>query len=589
MKHVSFRIVVPLMVLLFISGCLQGKSPQGPQHLGAAPQVKESRTAAQPKAPPLTAFYDYLRSRRHLNQGQVTQGQTFLNMAIDKDPGSSFLKREKIRLLQQQKKYDQALEMAEALVKQAPDNVKNLVLLTRLKKGDDAEFIDLFRQILELDPNSKATYLRLGKIFMETERSEEALDLFRRMAERFPDYYVAHFYLGEAQMLTHKMNDAEVSFQKALALEPELVEPRLRLIDIYRSKNNEANKSNILSQYNKILGVEPENLRARLELALFHHKNKDTLKSEELFRQLGEALKNNSRLIMVAADAFITQKRYEDSIIVFTNLLKTVPDQKGLNFFLAISHEALNHYDKAIEHYLKVPPEHHQYKKALLSIAFLHREQGRTDEAIRFLEYHHRQNPEDIDMLSYLASFYGDEKRFEAAMNLLKDGLEQNPDNTGLMFKLGAIQDKAGLRADCIKSMKAILRTDPDHANALNYLGYTYAEMAIRLDEALAMVQRALKIKPGDGYITDSLGWVYFKKGEYDQAVAHLETAAKLSKYETVIADHLADAYMKNGQPNKAITMYKKALANAQRTQIDIVNAIKEKLKMIENKSDDKK
>jgi Tfp pilus assembly protein PilF len=127
--------------------------------------------------------------------------------------------------------------------------------------------------------------------------------------------------------------------------------------------------------------------------------------------------------------------------------------------------------------------------------------------------------------------------------------------------------------------MKTILRIDPKDASALNYLGYTYAEMGIHLDQALKLVQRALEIRPEDGYITDSLGWVYYKKQVYDKAVFYLEKAVELSNYETVIAAHLADAYLKTGQREKAVAMYKKALDNAGQDQKEEIREIKEKLK----------
>ncbi|WDP89179.1 MAG: tetratricopeptide repeat protein [Desulfobacter sp.] len=585
MKKAILWALLTLLPLSFINGCVQGTATTHPQNLNT--RAPEPDDAAPADDTVLAAPYYYLAARRHLNKGELELAEAALGAAIEKDQESSFLKREMIRLLQGQKKTDMALDMAEKLAEQFPDNVDNLLLLARLKKGSDSELTALFKQILKLAPDNRETYLRLGKIYMDGEKPSEALELFTKMVNVFPDYYVAHFYLGEAQLLTGAKKQAQTSFLKTLELEPELVEPRFRLIDIYREGNTKKARKKILAQYTEILKMEPGNDRALLELALFHYKNKAKKKADELFGRLGQELKENPRLAMAAVDAFISRKRYEDAVIVFSRLREAAPANTGLNFFLAMAHEALDHRDEAIEYYLKVPPEHPQYKKAMLSIAFLHRDQDRMDEAVKFLEYHHSQNPADIDILSYLASFYDEEQRYEEAMTLLQTGLKQSPENTALMFKLGATQDKAGLRDDCIKTMKALLRVDPDHAGALNYLGYTYAEMGIFLDEALDLVQRALKIKPGDGYITDSLGWIFFKKEAYDQAILHLEKAAEISKYETIIADHLADAYAKNGQPQKALATYKKALANAQEDQQDLIKKIKAKVKALEQRPDE--
>jgi Tfp pilus assembly protein PilF len=109
--------------------------------------------------------------------------------------------------------------------------------------------------------------------------------------------------------------------------------------------------------------------------------------------------------------------------------------------------------------------------------------------------------------------------------------------------------------------------------------------MGIHLDQALELVQRALEIRPEDGYIMDSMGWVYYKKQAYDKAVFYLEKAVELSNYETVIAAHLADAYLKTGERKKAVAMYKKALENARQDQKKEIREIEEKLKKLENPS----
>ena len=576
------KLCVLLLFMSVIIGCVRTMetTPGGQAGFPAGPDGSEALDENN-----LTAEFYYLKARRLAKKGDLAQAEAALNAAVEKDPASSFLKREMIRTLHKQKKTDQALAMAEALVDQEPDNVDNLLILVRLKKGSeyDEDLSEILNRILELDPENQSTYLRLGKIYMDTGESDKALELFSQMAEVFPDYYVAHFYLGESLLLKGRTAEAEAEFLKTLELEPELVEPRFRLIDIYQSTTPEKNKEKILSGYKAILELEPDNDRALFELALFHYKNNEMEKADPIFARLGETLKENPRLIMGAVDTFISRKRYEDAIIVFTQIRKVDPANTNLNFFLGMAHEAMDHTDKAIEYYLKVTPDHPQYKKTILSIAFLYRDKGNTREALRFLEQHHQQSPADIDIISYLASFYEEDKRYDTAMTLLQKGLKQSPDNTTLMFKLGAIQDKAGLRQDCINTMKALIRKDPGHASALNYLGYTYAEMDIYLDEALELIRRALEIKPDDGYITDSLGWVYYKKKEYKKAVFYLEKAAEISKFETIIAAHLADAYVKTGQHAKALETYKKALVNAKEDHKDQVKEIKEKIKKLKD------
>jgi Flp pilus assembly protein TadD len=100
-----------------------------------------------------------------------------------------------------------------------------------------------------------------------------------------------------------------------------------------------------------------------------------------------------------------------------------------------------------------------------------------------------------------------------------------------------------GRKQESIDAMKQVLALTPDDAEALNYLGYTYADLGINLEEAESLIQQALALKPDDGYIADSLGWVYFKKGNYRQALKWLNKAVQLVPDDPTILEHLGDVY----------------------------------------------
>jgi len=110
-----------------------------------------------------------------------------------------------------------------------------------------------------------------------------------------------------------------------------------------------------------------------------------------------------------------------------------------------------------------------------------------------------------------------------------------------------------------VTQMKEVLRINPDHADALNYLGYSYADRGIYLEEALRLIQKATALKPNMGYITDSLGWIYFKLGNYERAVTELEKANQLTPDDPTITEHLADSYLKLNRIEKAIEFYERA------------------------------
>jgi Flp pilus assembly protein TadD len=111
-----------------------------------------------------------------------------------------------------------------------------------------------------------------------------------------------------------------------------------------------------------------------------------------------------------------------------------------------------------------------------------------------------------------------------------------------------------------LAEMKEVLRLNPNHADALNYLGYSYSERGIRLEEALQLIQKAMELKPNTGYITDSLGWAYYKLGDYKRALTELEKANQLMPDDSTITEHLADSYLKLDRVEKAVEFYERAL-----------------------------
>ena len=132
-----------------------------------------------------------------------------------------------------------------------------------------------------------------------------------------------------------------------------------------------------------------------------------------------------------------------------------------------------------------------------------------------------------------------------------------------------------------MEAMRTVISLDPKHANALNYLGYTYADLGQNLDEAERLIKEALKYKPDDGYITDSLGWVYYKKGEFDKALKYLKKAIELVPDDPIMLEHMGDAYLKLDDKPNALKFYLKSLKFKDKD----TEALKEKIRQLKGKS----
>ena len=168
---------------------------------------------------------------------------------------------------------------------------------------------------------------------------------------------------------------------------------------------------------------------------------------------------------------------------------------------------------------------------------------------------------------------------FESAEQYIRQAIEKEPDNPRYFFRLGVVYDKGNKKQASMSAMRKVIELDPKHANALNYLGYTYADLGQNLDEAERLIKEALKYKPNDGYITDSLGWVYYKKGQFDKALKYLKKAVKLVPDDPIMLEHMGDAYQKlNDRPN-ALKYYRKSLKIKDKDK----EALKEKIRKLKH------
>ena len=161
----------------------------------------------------------------------------------------------------------------------------------------------------------------------------------------------------------------------------------------------------------------------------------------------------------------------------------------------------------------------------------------------------------------YLGYYHEEAEQYAEAERYLLKAIEKAPDSEQALFRLGVVYDKMKRKDDSIEVMRRVIELNDEHANALNYLGYTYAELGINLDEAEALVRKALVLRPDDGYITDSLGWVFYQQGKYEEALKWLLKALALVPDDPVINEHVGDAYLKLDNKSQALQYYQKSHA----------------------------
>jgi Tfp pilus assembly protein PilF len=198
--------------------------------------------------------------------------------------------------------------------------------------------------------------------------------------------------------------------------------------------------------------------------------------------------------------------------------------------------------------------------EAILGLVRVWLAQRRFEEAERFLAAKLQELEEPAELYIVLGIVYREAEYAEEALRAFERAIAKKDDYAQAHFYLAAQLDRLGRRPAARESLQRTLELEPDHADALNYLGYLDAEAGVNLEGAKVMIERALAQDPENGAYVDSLGWVYYQMGQIDEAIVYLERAAELITTDPVVFDHLGDAYFRRNEPEKARRQWQRAL-----------------------------
>ncbi len=253
------------------------------------------------------------------------------------------------------------------------------------------------------------------------------------------------------------------------------------------------------------------------------------------------------------------------AVLVVARLgLALQPDFPQMKILAARALEGLERYADANALYAAVDPDSPLAWEVRIAIAGNLDRLERFDEAEALLKTLAEERADSADPLIELANLLRRRERFREAVDVYDAAFERLPDETqrlwGLYYARGIALERSGLWARAEADFLKALELEPGQPLVLNYLGYSWVEQGRHLERALEMIQQAVAARPRDGFITDSLGWAYYKLGDFYQAVEYLERAVLLQPHDPVINDHLGDAYWQVGRRREARFRWQGAL-----------------------------
>ncbi|HYI71169.1 MAG TPA: tetratricopeptide repeat protein [Skermanella sp.] len=220
-----------------------------------------------------------------------------------------------------------------------------------------------------------------------------------------------------------------------------------------------------------------------------------------------------------------------------------------------------------------------QWTARLRSAGVLER-MKRGDEAVGLLTAMAAERPDRSDALVELGDIHRGAERYEQAIAAYGDALTRigtlQPRHWVILYARAMTYDKLKRWEDAERDLLRANDLSPDQAFLLNYLGYSWIDRGVNLERGKAMIQRAVELKPTDGYIIDSLGWALYRMEDFAGAVTNLERAVELKPLDPTINDHLGDAYWQVGREAEARFQWRRALLHAEEN--DMKSAINGKL-----------
>ncbi len=544
------------------------------------------------------APYLFVLSRLLAEEGEIGAARDHLTQAVELAAGDPYLHLEYAALLANLGRWREASAEATRARELAPENPEVLRAYGQIhlvQARDNPAAIDRAREAFEdlrtRTPGDLESQLALGRIYLGQGRADEATAIYQDLLAYWPAHPVVRSGLVDALIRSGRKGEAEKTLTDFLAVEPSALEFRLTLADLLAERGEHARAVEVLEAADAAAQNRPE-LSRRLALALY--RAGDPERALARLESWLEAEPGDLRARLLQSLLLSALGREADATEVLESLRRSRPDDLEVATLLTRHHTSRHAWRAALavsEPLLEDGVDAEHAELALLSAEAL-RGEGRGLEALdrlalvgAQLEQHPRavamsaeilfdleRAPEAEQLVGELlaedeperlvlaAAVYQRAERYPDAIRVLERILAQQPGRIETLFWLGAAYERTRDYVRAEDSFRRLLAVEPDFAPALNYLGYMWAERGTNLDEALAMVERAVTLEPDNGAYLDSLGWAHYQKGDYAAARGPLERAAELTGEDATVLEHLGDVYLALGQVEDASSAYQRAL-----------------------------
>jgi tetratricopeptide (TPR) repeat protein len=443
---------------------------------------------------------------------------------------------------------DEAVRLAERVLQvDKTDRIARLVLGVRAIKQKQYPVArrELAQSIRGPITDLAATLLSAWTLASPTE-AKQATDGIDKLAGA--DWYAIFKDLHSALILdlAGQKKEAGKRFERSYKLDP----TALRVVQSYASflsrqgSTNEALK--VFAAFDEALPRHPLIVEETAEL-----------KAGKKLPLMIETPQAGAAEVLYGLGAALGRRGGEDLGLIYLQLaLYLVPSHPLALLSLGDLYEAMKKPELANKTYERVPLNSPLQRNAQIQLALNLDALDRTDEAKASLEKLIAANPRDLEAIMALGNVLRGRKQFAECADVYSKGIDtiEKPEKSNwvIYYFRGICLERSKQWAKAEEDLKKSLELYPDQPHVLNYLGYSWIDQGLNLDEGMRMIKRAVEQRADDGYIVDSLGWAYYRLGNMEEAVKQLERAVELKPEDPTINDHLGDAYWRVGRTLEA-------------------------------------
>jgi putative PEP-CTERM system TPR-repeat lipoprotein len=496
----------------------------------------------------------------HMARRQTALAEKEFRAAADVAPAASPARQRLADFYLGQRRYDEGRKVLNAITAENPDDAPAWLRLAELalleRKYDEAN--QAVQAILEKNPLHRGGLQLRAQVRLEQGQIDEAIQQIQAVIKQDPKFAPAHFQLGLAHLRAGNQQLARAALKQAITLSPDFAQAAVRLAEL----NLQANAPDAaIEDLNKLLQSRPGVPRAYELLGAAYLQKGDAVRATEAYQKFQQLVPaGDPRTAYYLGLALRAQGKRAEARKAFEQSLAAAPGAPDpLNQLVDMAFD-----DKQPDFALAVARKQAQAAPASAAVqAVLARVFQRRGELAQAEAAHQKAialDPRSAWGHLELGKLYVATRRPDQALAETEKALQIDPKSAEAWLLYGQIQEQKGDMAKAQDAFKKALDIDPRHASAANNLAWVYSEQGGNADEALRLAQLAKQLAPDDPHVSDTLGWILYKRGVYQQALNVLkESAAKLPD-NAPVHFHLGMTYYKLGDKPAAGQALKRAL-----------------------------